>query len=115
LDPWLYEEERGRLFARSGWTLEACWINISPAGLKAMNCPAGWQARPAQFGSMTLAPMISKCLDVQHQEIRQNLIVWKLEPGQGVVYRDKKDVDSRADSSGMWHPGVNVEGKVCRR
>lgn len=115
LDPWLYDVERGRLFARSDWTLTACWINISKAAVKALGCPAGWQDKPAQFGSMTLAPMGSKCLEIPHQETRQNLVVWKLEPGQTVVYRDKKDVDSRADGSGMWHPGVNVEGKVCRR
>ncbi len=115
LDPWLYDEEHARLFARSDWTLDACWISVSSSGLKSMNCPAGWQDKPAEFGSLTLTPMGAKCLDIPHQETRQNLLVWKLEPGQPLIFHERKDLDTHADAAGMWHPGVNVEGKVCRR
>jgi hypothetical protein len=115
LDPWLYDGERGRLFARSGWTLDACWIGISKAQVKALNCPPGWQEKATEFGSMTLVPMSGKCLEVSHQPGRQHVILWKLQPGEGISYRDKKDEESRADSSGLWYPGLNVEGKVCRR
>ena len=118
-DPWLYDEPGARLFARSDWTVNACWIEVSRTGVQQLNCPPGWQEKPAAFGSMTLTPMAPKCLELPHRESRENVVVWKLTPGQPVEYRDKdtdkKEISSLADASGMWHPGTNVEGKVCRR
>lgn len=115
LDPWIYDVDGSRLFARSDWSLNACWISISTAGVKDLNCPAGWRDKTAQFGSLALIPISGKCLELAHQDSHQSVIVWKLEPGQTVSYRDKKEVDARADMTGLWRPGSNVDGKVCRR
>ncbi len=115
LDPWEYDEEGGRLFARSDWTEGACWISISRSGVQEVNCPKGWRDSTVQFGSMTLVPAPVKCMDLARRDSRQNLVMWKLTPGQGIVYGDKKESTANADSSGLWHPGNNVDGKVCRR
>ncbi len=119
LDPWAYDEEGGRLFARSDWTAGACWIAISKSGVREVNCPPGWQDKAVHFGSLTLMPAPVKCMELAHQEMRQSLILWKFAPGQMIAYSDKKgdkkEVTGNADGSGMWHPGANVDGKVCRR
>lgn len=115
LDPWIYDESGARLFARSDWTANACWISISKAGPKSVNCPSGWQDHPAHFGSMTLLAMPLKCMDLPQQASRQSVVLWKLDPDQELVYRDKKEIYAHADRSGLWHPGANIEGKVCRR
>ena len=115
LDPWVYDEQGGRLYARSGWDAGACWVAISQSGERDVNCPPGWQDKTVQFGSLTLVPMSSKCMEVAHHDNRANLIVWKLKPGETVMYRDKKEISAQADLTGMWRPGTNIEGKVCRR
>jgi hypothetical protein len=123
LDPWTYDEEGGRLFARSDWTTGACWIAISKSGVSEQNCPPGWRDKQVQFGSLTLVPAPVKCLEVVHQEARQNLVIWKFAPGEAIGYSDKqgekksekKEVLAKADQSGLWHPGANVTGRVCRR
>lgn len=115
LDPWFYDEDRGQLYARSGWDVGACWISISKRGVQELNCPTGWKEQAAHFGSLTLLPMDSKCLEVEHQDTRENVVLWKLTPGEAVNYRDKKEITAHADAAGMWRPGANVEGKVCRR
>ncbi len=119
LDPWIYDEEGGRLFARSDWTSGACWIALSAKGVQETNCPSGWRDQPVHFGSMTLIPAPAKCLELPHQEARQNVVLWKWTPGQAISYSnkqsDKKENMANADLAGMWHPGANVEGKVCRR
>ena len=115
LDPWFYDDERGQLYARSGWDVGACWVSVSRRGVQELNCPPGWQDKTVQFGSLTLLPMDSKCLEVARQDTRQSFVVWKLAPGETVTYRDKKEIAVYADVSGMWRPGANIEGKVCRR
>ena len=113
LDPWSYDEEAGRLFARSDWTDGACWISISKTSVQEETCPDGWRTKQVQFGSMTLIPAAGKCVELPHQDSRQNIIVWKLTPGERLTMSDKK-TSANADSNGLWHPGANVEGKVCR-
>jgi len=119
LDPWTYDEEGARLYARSDWTAGSCWIAISKDGVREANCPPGWRERQVQFGSLTLIPAPAKCMELAHQDARRNLVVWQLLPGQAVIYGEKKgekkELTVNADGSGMWHPGSNVEGKVCRR
>jgi hypothetical protein len=119
LDPWMYDEEGGRLFARSDWSAGACWVAISKAGTQEANCPPGWRDSQVHFGSLTLIPAPAKCLELARQEARQNVVIWKLTPGQSITFGDKstakKESTASADSSGLWHPGANVEGKVCRR
>jgi hypothetical protein len=119
LDPWIYDQAGSRLFARSDWSDNACWISIAKSGVQELNCSPGWQNKPIEFGSMTLMPMSPKCLDIERQSGRQNLVIWKLQPGESVGYRDhkddKKEIIVHADVSGMWQPGANVSGRICRR
>jgi len=119
LDPWTYDEEGGRLFARSDWTAGACWIAISKEGVREANCPPGWRASQVQFGSLTLIPAPVKCMELAHQDMRSNVVIWQFLPGQAISYGAKKgektELTANADGSGLWHPGNNVEGKVCRR
>jgi hypothetical protein len=119
LDPWVYDEDGGRLYARSSWNRDACWIGISKADVQQSNCPSGWQDKAADFGSLTLMPMPPKCLELAPLDAHASMLLWKLRPGETIGYRDKKDDkkvnDAHADISGMWQRGANVEGKVCRR
>ncbi len=115
LDPWMYDEGGGRLYARSDWNTSACWISISRIGVSDLNCPPDWQNKPVQFGTLTLIPMESKCIEIGRQDTRQNVMVWKLPPRQALTFGDKKENNPHADSSGLWHPGGNVAGRVCRR
>ncbi len=115
LDPWVYNPEAGRLFARSNWNADACWISISKNGVQDLNCPRGWRDQPVQFGSMTLIPMTAKCIEIPHTSVRESIMVWRLEPDQTVVFGAKKENKEQADASGLWHPGSNVTGKVCLR
>ncbi len=115
LDPWFYDEDAGRLFARSDWTPKACWIAISRDVVNEINCPAGWREATTHFGTLTLMPAPLKCFEIPKEEPHATTILWKLTPGQAIVYHDQRDVTAHAGVSGMWRPGVNVEGRVCRR
>lgn len=115
LDPWIYDQDGSRLFARSDWSSNACWIGISKTEVKELNCPSGWRDKTVHFGSLSLFPMPAKCLELDRQDPHENLVIWKFNPGEALTYREKKDVSARADAAGMWRPGSNVEGKVCRR
>lgn len=115
LEPWLYDEDDGRLLARSDWTPNACWIAITKDTVRETNCPAGWRDAIVHFGSLTLIPAPPKCFDVPKQEVRQAVIYWKLPDHQTMVYHEQKEITAHADATGMWRPGVNVQGRVCRR
>ncbi len=117
LDPWLYKLETATLFARSDWNAEACWVSITTRGVEQQGCPAGWDQQTVNFGSLKLVPAIGKCLEIARQDIRASIVFWKLKPDEKLAYRESKDnkeVTALADAAGMWHPGTNVEGRVCR-
>jgi hypothetical protein len=113
LDPWSYDPG-GRLIARTNWSIDACWINISVRGVEEANCPAGWRERAQTFGRMTLIPMAEPCAEVPHVQGREAAVIWRLPPHQTIsyLYRDKQ-VSSQADAAGLWLLPGYIEGKVC--
>ena len=114
LDPWSYDVH-GRLFARTSWNADSCWIAIASTGVQQENCPAGWQNTTATFGHLTLTPVVGHCAQVEHPKRNSDAtIVWKLPPQQKVFYfSDERKSSEEADAAGMWRVPENVEGHVC--
>lgn len=113
LDPWVYDAN-GRLFARTNWKAQACWIAISMRGVEEQNCPAQWREQPVQFGRMTLLPMTSRCVELPARKTNGAVVLWRLKPGESVSYRDAKQQHSaHADLAGMLWLSSEVESKVC--
>ncbi len=113
MDTWIYDD-RGRLFARSGWETNSCWIEISAQGVQQENCPPNWEAETVSFGRLTLVPMTGRCVEIPHVANNESVLVWKLKPGQKVAHgKGKEQYTGEADSTGIWRPGAGVEGKAC--
>jgi hypothetical protein len=114
LDPWVYDPDAGRLFARSDWTPQACWIAISKQGVRDEHCAADWQRRSANFGHLLLIPLTAPCTELPRRKGTQFAIIWKLRPGQAVTFTADEDQHvARADPAGMLQLGANIGGKVC--
>ncbi|MBV9300498.1 MAG: hypothetical protein JOY62_07420 [Acidobacteriaceae bacterium] len=114
LDPWIYDPA-GLLYARTDWNRDACWISISPNRTEDANCPPAWREHPQTFGSMTLIPVTTQCIDVPQVKGREAAILSGLNPHEAVSYLNgKKRVSSEADAAGLWVLPGYIEGKVCR-
>ena len=114
LDPWVYDSDAGRLFARSDWTPQACWIAISKQGVEDEHCAAGWQRASANFGHLNLIPLTAPCAELPERKGNGYAILWKLRPGQAVTFTAEKDSHTaQADPAGMLQLGANIGGKVC--
>lgn len=114
LDPWIYDTH-GRLFARSAWTADACWIALSSSGVDQENCPNGWQSKATDFGHLTLIPVAGRCLDVPRRTHNNDAaILWKLAPRQPLSYVSAgRKEQAEADRTGLWRVPENAEGQVC--
>jgi hypothetical protein len=113
MDTWVYDES-GRLFARANWEPDSCWIEISPQAMKQENCPPNWQSEVITFGHLTLIPMTARCVEIPHAANNESVLVWKLRPGQKIVYgKGKEQRTSAADAAGMWRPSAYVEDRAC--
>jgi len=114
LDPWVYDSH-GRLFARSDWETNSCYIRITTQGVEEENCPPHWRDSPVQFGKLTLVPVADQCVELPRLKPDGSAILWKLKPGQKLSFgTDKKQrLSGEADSAGLWLAGSNVQGKVC--
>lgn len=114
LDSWVYNPN-GRLFARSNWNDDACWISISTGSVKSENCPPDWQKAPQTFGHLTLAPMTRNCYEAQHRANNDSLILWQNPPNQAfTISQGKQQSTGQADSAGLWRLSANLDGKVCK-
>jgi len=114
MDTWLYDDH-ARLYARSGWEPNSCWVSISAKGVEQENCPPNWETETVHFGHLTLLPMTERCVEIPHlTDHNESVVVWKLRPGETVMHGKGKEQRSyEADAAGMWRPGANVEGRVC--
>lgn len=113
LDPWVHDAN-GRLFARTNWEPQACWVAITTRGVEEENCPPGWRDRPLAFGRMTLTPMTSRCAELPRLKSNEAAILWRLKPDESVSYREAKQQNSaHADAAGMLWLSAEVEGRVC--
>ena len=114
LDPWAYDPDAGRLFARTDWSPEACWIGVSKNGVEDEHCPSGWQNATAKFGHLSLIPMTAQCAELPQRKGNDFAILWKLPPNQVVTFTaEREQHTAQADPSGMLRLGGNVSGKVC--
>ncbi|MGH9583216.1 MAG: hypothetical protein ACRD4O_09800, partial [Bryobacteraceae bacterium] len=113
LDPWVYDPH-GRLFARTDWSPNACWIGISAHGVQEQNCPPGWRDKPASFGRLTLIPMTQKCVTLAPPRRDGSFILWNLRPGQTVSFKlSGKRRSVTAGVAGLSRLPGAVRGKVC--
>ena len=114
MDTWLYND-RARLYARSSWEPNSCWISISAKGVEQENCPPNWQMETVHFGHLLLIPMTERCAEIPHlTDHNESVLLWKLKPGETITQGKGKEQRSyEADAAGMWRPGANVEGRVC--
>jgi hypothetical protein len=113
MDTWVYDPA-GRLFARSNWEANSCYIEISASGVQEAHCPVGWRDKPTTFGRLTLIPMTQPCIQLPRLSNNETAILWQLKPRQKVNFWSGKQRElSVADSLGLWRPSANVEGKVC--
>lgn len=112
LEPWIYEG--GHLFARANWEPGACWIAISSRGIEEENCPPGWRDKPVLFGRLLLIPMTARCIELPALPQNGSAILWRLDPGETIAYRDaKRPRSASADSTGMVQVSAEIAGKVC--
>jgi hypothetical protein len=112
LDPWAYDLN-GRLFARTDWSEHACWIGITTAGARSLNCSPDWQHTTQTFGHLKLIPMSQACMQVPARKNNDSVIIWQTQPQQLFVSA-RKESAGRADGAGMWRVSANVEGKICK-
>jgi hypothetical protein len=114
LDPWAYDPDSGRLFARADWSPQACWVAVSRTGVEEEHCPANWQRTVTKFGHLSLIPMNGQCAELAPRMGNDVAILWKLSPNRLVTFIAEKDQHTaQADPSGMLQLGANVTGKVC--
>ncbi len=129
MDPWIYDPS-GRLFARADWNADACWIAVTPGKFEKENCPANWPERvqvpanneatrnpsqyQASFGTLTLATLVSPCLDIPRRKTNESMMLWNLKPDTALIYDyGGKHLFERADSAGIWPVPNETSGKVC--
>jgi hypothetical protein len=112
LEPWIYDE-KGRLFARTNWDPQSCWIAISTRGIEEEHCPKGWREKPATFGHLILLPMTARCEELPELTPKDTALLWRLSPGATVSYHDEKQHSGRADAAGIFRLPLGAEGKVC--
>lgn len=113
LDPWVLDPN-GRLFARTNWDPDSCWIAISTRGIEEQNCPPGWRDNPTTFGRMTLIPMTTRCVEVPQPKANETAILWRLQPNETVSYHQgKQQLSAHAGPAGILRLSAGVAGKVC--
>lgn len=113
LDPWIYDSN-GRLFARTSWDAQACWIGITKSGAEQVNCPASWRERPMAFGRMMLVPPAGRCVELPELKSNHAAIIWGLKPGEIILFREgKKQHSASADGIGLAIPPAGAQGKGC--
>jgi hypothetical protein len=114
LDPWLYDDHRGMLVARTNWSASACWIRITPGKVEDELCPEAWQSKALSLGHLTLVPKIDKCVKLPKRNGNETVVIWKLPPGANFNYNDAKTQETTAaDHSGMWRVPANATAQVC--
>lgn len=116
LDSWAYDPA-GRLFARTNWEADSCWLAIDSTGMRQENCPPAALNSKQAFGSLMLVPISTPCLEVPARANRESLILWRMRPGHGIAYRGeaKKEIVETADAAGMWLVPENANGRVCQQ
>ncbi|MDQ2711489.1 MAG: hypothetical protein M3Y24_04510 [Acidobacteriota bacterium] len=112
MDPWIYNAN-GRLFARTDWEPNACWIQINVKGMKEQGCSPNTR-ETSTFGTLTLSRVSSGCVNLPPQKRNETAILWGLKPGaQLTLEKANGNISANADPAGMWSVPNEVTGKVC--
>ncbi len=114
LDSWWFDPDNARLLARSDWTVNACSIQVTAAGVKDKGCPSGWQERVTTFGRLRLIPLPEGCTQLTPRPSNISAMLWKLPPNSHIRYSDdRKAQTTTVNKAGLWLVPTNVSGKVC--
>jgi hypothetical protein len=114
LDPWLYDQSRGMLVARTNWTPSACWIRITPGSVEDEVCPPDWQLKSLSLGRLTLVPKLENCVKLPPRNGNEGVIIWKAPPLSRLTYIDAKTPETTAvDAAGMWRVPSNAGLQAC--
>ncbi|MBV8867787.1 MAG: hypothetical protein JO210_20485 [Acidobacteriaceae bacterium] len=109
MDPWIYDPA-GRLFARSDWESDACWVSIFPQSHNEQNCGNG----ATQFGSLTLSTLTDSCITIPVRQNKETTILRNLKPRAQLTYEhDRQHSREQADPAGLWPVPNDTVGKVC--
>lgn len=109
MDPWIYDPA-GRLFARTDWKHDACWISISPKWRDQQNCGKA----VTQFGSLTLSALTDPCATIPTRKNKETIILRNLKPRAQLTYEhDRQRAREHADPAGLWPVPNDTSGKVC--
>ncbi len=110
MDPWIYDHA-GRLFARTNWERDACWISISPKWHEEQNCGKA----VTQFGTLTLSTLTDSCMVIPMRNNKETIILRNLKPQAQLTYEhDRQRAREHADPAGLWPVPNDTSGKVCR-
>lgn len=113
LEPWIYDPA-GRLFARSDWSPNACWLALSAGKPQQVNCPAGWDNQTTHFGHLTLIPMTTRCVEIAQHGVSETTVLWRLQPGEALFHQElKRKITNQADSAGLLRVSAEIEGQLC--
>ncbi|HEX4772266.1 MAG TPA: hypothetical protein VH351_15625 [Bryobacteraceae bacterium] len=113
LEPWIYWDKLGQLWARTDWSINACWINLLPSAAKQENCTAGWQQRAMQFGRLQLIPITERCITLPESDRNQVVVVRAPANAKLSYIHEKEKYEATTDAAGLWHVVEGVQGKVC--
>lgn len=109
MDPWIYDPT-GRLFARTDWERDACWISISPKWHDEQNCGK----KVTQFGTLTLATLTESCATISTRKNKETTILRNLKPHAQLTYEhDRQRAHEHVDPAGLWPVPNDTSGKVC--
>jgi hypothetical protein len=112
MQPWFYDDN-GHLFARTDWDPKSCWISVAPDKVESVQCAHNDLRQPATYGNMRLVPAMTACTEAPARKGNETVILWKLPPGQALVWGRKQLRAGIADAAGMWRIPENVSGKIC--
>ena len=112
---WVYEDDTGRLVARSGWEGKVCRLVVTPSGWQTTDCPPDLRKNPAKFGKLTLMPVERNCAEVGTLDNGASLILTGAPPGGKMQWRGRngQKTDSHAGPSGLFKVPFGVTGKIC--
>lgn len=109
MDPWIYDPA-GRMFARTDWERDACWISVSPKRHDEQNCGRA----VTQFGTLTLTTLTESCAMIPTRKNKETTILRNLKPNASLTYEhERQRAREHADPAGLWPVPNDTSGKVC--
>jgi hypothetical protein len=112
MDLWRYRF--GSLWARSDWSVDACWVHIAKSGHEAKNCPPDVFSKSQSLGNLVLLPSSDQCQDIPQKQPGSAIVITGLPPSHALTYIEGKDKKAyQADAAGLWEVPLGRPGKLC--